>query len=53
MRLFGGGIRSTADGISAVSIYLSKLGLLAFNALPLGLLNKRTAHRFLHRASTA
>lgn len=40
MRLFGGGIRSIADGVSAVSIYLIKLELLAFNALPFGLLNK-------------
>lgn len=52
MRLFGGGMRVIADDIRAVSIYLRNLGVLAFNGLPCGLLNKRTAHSYLHSVST-
>lgn len=45
-------MRSIADVIRAVSIYLRNLGVLAFNGLPSGLLNKRAAHRYLHSVST-
>lgn len=52
MRLFGGDMRFIADGIRAVAIYLRNFGVLAFNGLPFGLLNKRTAQRYLHSVST-
>lgn len=42
VRLCGGCVRSIADGVATVSINLTILRLLGFNALPFGSLIKRT-----------